>query len=108
MPSELEPTTPQQQEQRRLDALSQAQHVTEETAQKLIGLFERSAPVQRLRASQVFSAVVGTMGLALFIVGVERAAEDVPIISNPYGSIAVGLVLLILTGLLLRKLGGKE
>jgi hypothetical protein len=89
----------------RLDPLLQATHLTEETAQKLLNLVEQSAPLRRLRASQVVSAVIGSVGLALFLVGVERAAADIPIISNAYGSIGVGLVLLIATGLLLRKLG---
>jgi hypothetical protein len=66
---------------------------------------ERSQPVRLLRASHVASGVCGAIGFALFVVGVERAAEDIPVISNPYGSIAVGFVLLCATGLLLRKLG---
>ena len=82
--------------------------MTEATAQRLVELFERSPPVRRLRASQVASALLGTAGFALFIVGVERAAEDLPIVSNAYGSIVAGLLLLGLTGLLLRRLGGKE
>jgi hypothetical protein len=32
----------------------------------------------------VLSAVLGAIGLALFIVGVERAAEDIPVVSNAY------------------------
>ena len=89
----------------RQDPISQATHLTEETAQKLLSFIEQSAPVRRLRASQLVSAVIGSMGLALFLVGVEKAAEDFPLVSNPYGSIGVGIVLLISTGLLLRKLG---
>lgn len=92
----------------RLEPLSTAQHMTEETAQKLIAFLEASEPVKRLRASQILSAILGTIGFALFIVGVERAAADIPIISNAYGSIAVGLILLVTTGLLLRKLGSGE
>lgn len=95
-----EPTT------RRNDRLSSAQQLTEETAQKLLGFLERSEPVRRLRASQVASAIFGTIGFALFIIGVEKAAEDLPLVSNPYGSIAVGILLLLATGLMLRKLAG--
>jgi hypothetical protein len=87
------------------ERLTQAQQLSEETAQKLLAFLESTEPVKRLRASQVASAVLGTVGLALFIVGVERAASDLPFLSNAYGSMAVGLVLLIVTGLLLRKLG---
>ncbi len=88
--------------------LAQAQQLTEETAQRLIGLIERSGPVQRLRASQLATALLASVGLALFIVGVERAAADIPIISNAYGSIGVGIVLLAISGVLLRRLTGHE
>jgi len=103
--TESEPTA---QPQRGTQPLLQAQHLTEETAQKLLTLLENSAPVRRLRGSQVASALLGSVGFALFIVGVERAAADIPIISNAYGSIFVGIVLLVATGLLLRKLAGGE
>ena len=96
------------QDPRQQDRLAHAQHLTEESAQKLLAFLERSEPVRRLRASQIASALLGTIGFALFIFGVERAAEDLPIVSNPYGSIAAGLVLLLATGLLLRKFVGGE
>ena len=90
------------------NTLRGAQQITEETAQKLIGLIEKSAPVRHLRASQVVSGVLGALGLVLVVFGVERATEDIPVLSNPYGSIAVGLLLLAATGLLLRKLMDKD
>jgi hypothetical protein len=86
----------------------QAQHLTGETAQRLVAFLERSEPVKRLRGSQIISAILGSVGFALFVVGVERAAEDIPLISNAYGSILIGLILLVATGLLLRKLSGGE
>jgi len=90
----------------RPEALTEARQLTEETAQRLLRAIDRSQPVQRLRSSHLATGVLGTIGFALFVVGVERAAEDVPIISDPYGSIAAGLVLLAATGLLLRRLIG--
>ncbi len=89
-------------------AIGQATQLTEETAQKLIHAFEGSQPIQRIRGSQVASAFLGAVGLALFIFGVETAAADLPVLSNPYGSIVVGLVLMAATGLLLRRLAGAE
>jgi hypothetical protein len=80
--------------------------MTEETAQKLLRFIENTGPVRRLRASQLLTGVLGAVGFALFVVGVERAAEDIPIVSNAYGSIGVGIVLLAATGLLLRRLSG--
>jgi len=78
--------------------------MTEESAQRLIHLIENSQPVRTLRASQLLSGFLGAVGFALFIVGVERAAEDIPIVSNAYGSIGVGIILLAATGLLLQRL----
>jgi hypothetical protein len=88
--------------------LGQAQQLTEETAERLIRLIDQSAPVRRLRASHLATGVLGTIGFVLLIVGVERAAEDLPIISNPYGSIVVGVVLLALTGVLVSRLAGRN
>jgi hypothetical protein len=90
------------------EPLERAQHMTEETAQRLIGLIENSRPLKTLRASQLLSGLLGAVGFALFVVGVERAAEDIPIVSDPYGSIAVGILLLAATGLLLKRLAGKD
>lgn len=85
-----------------------AGQMTEETAQRLLRFVEGTAPLRRLRTSQLASGLLGAVGFALFVVGIERAAEDVPVVSNAYGSIAVGPALLVATGLLLRKLAGGE
>jgi uncharacterized protein (DUF952 family) len=105
LPPELRPATATAA---RLAPLSHATHMTEETAQKLLKRLEEVGPVRRLRASQLATGVLGAIGFALFVVGVEQAAQDFPLISNPYGSIAVGIGLLLATGLLLRKLAGGE
>ena len=84
----------------------QATQMTDETAQRLLRFVENTEPVKRLRASQIASAFLGAVGFALFVVGVERAAEDIPVVSDPYGSIGVGVLLLLVTGLLLRKFSG--
>ncbi len=89
----------------------QRRQVTEETARRLAAALERTRvtrPVYHIRNSQIISALLGTVGIALFIVGVERAAEDTPVISNAYGSILVGLAILIVAGGLLQRLGGQS
>lgn len=89
--------------------IDQPRDLSEETARRLIDTLDRAgalAPIRRIRSSEVASAVVGAIGLALFIVGVENAAADIPVISNAWGSIAVGLVLLAVTGALLTRLRG--
>jgi hypothetical protein len=89
--------------------IDQPRELTEDTARRLIDTLDRTGaltPIRRIRSSEVASAVVGAIGLALFIVGVENAAADIPVISNAWGSIAVGLVLLAVTGALLTRLRG--
>jgi len=100
------PPALQTETERRRDPITQATHMTEETAQKLLGFLENTEPVRRLRASQLATGVLGAIGFALFVVGVEQAAQDIPVIENAYGSIGVGIVLLLASGLLLRKLSG--
>ncbi len=90
------------------EPLGKATQITEETAQRLIRAVETSQPVRSLRASQLASGILGGVGLALFIVGVENAAHDLPFISNPYGSMFVGILLLAATGLLLKRLASGE
>ncbi len=93
----------------RRDPITHATQITEETAQKLLHFIEGSEPVRRIRASQLLTGILGAIGFALFVVGVEQAAQDIPVVSNAYGSIGVGVVLLAATGLLLRRLtGGGE
>ena len=99
---------PDETESRR-SLIDQPRDLTEDTARKLIDTLDRTgalAPIRRIRSSEVASAIVGAVGLALFIVGVENAASDIPVISNAWGSIAVGLVLLAITGALLTRLRG--
>ncbi len=85
------------------DALYGVRDLTEETAQKLVRALEGSQPVRALRGSQVATAVVGTVGFALFLVGIEHAADDIPIIDNGWGAMAVGLILLAAAGVLIRR-----
>jgi predicted cobalt transporter CbtA len=85
------------------DALSGVRDMTEETAQRLVRAIEGSHPVRAIRGSQVATAVVGTIGFALFLVGIENAAADIPIIENGWGAMVVGLILLAIAGALIRR-----
>jgi len=85
------------------DALYGMRDMTEDTAQKLLRALEGSHPVRALRGSQVATAIVGTIGFALFLVGIENAADDIPIIDNGWGAIVVGLILLAAAGVLIRR-----
>jgi hypothetical protein len=85
--------------------------LSEDTARRLADAFDRAgalAPVRRIRSSQIATAVLGSIGAALLFVGVENAAADLPVLSNAWGSIVVGLALLAATGSLLARLAGGE
>ena len=84
--------------------LGEARALTEETAQRLARLFESSRPVRTIRGSELASGFIGAIGFALFIVGIERAADDIPVIDSSWGAILVGLLLLAAAGALLRRL----
>jgi hypothetical protein len=88
-----------------IQKLSDPRALTDETARRLVDALDRTGalkPVRRIRSNKIASAFIGAVGLALFIVGVENAAADIPVLSNSYGSIAAGLVLLTLTGAFAR------
>jgi hypothetical protein len=101
------PSEPEQQAERSNrpgpEALYGVKDLTEETAQRLASAFERSYPIRRLRGSQVATAIVGTLGLALFLVGLENAVADIPLIENGWASMLVGLVFLAAAGVLIRR-----
>jgi len=85
------------------EALYGVKDLTEDTAQKLVRAIEGSQPVRVIRGSQIATAVVGTVGFALFLVGIENAVADIPIIENGWGAMVVGLVLLAVAGVLIRR-----
>jgi len=85
------------------DSLYGVGDITEETAQKLVRAIEGSHPVRAIRGSQIATAVVGTIGLALFLVGIENAVQDIPIVENGWGAMVVGLILLAAAGALIRR-----
>jgi hypothetical protein len=85
------------------ESLYGVKDLTEETAQKLIGAIEGSHPVRVIRGSQIATAVVGTIGFALFLVGIENAVADIPVLENGWAAMAVGILLLAAAGVLIRR-----
>lgn len=78
---------------------SEPEKVTDEIAQKVVDLLGRTKPVQKIRSSQVLSAILGVAGLALFLAGVEKVFAAL----SGWFSIIIGLLLLAISGALLRK-----
>ena len=85
------------------DVLYGVKDLAEETAQRLANAFERSYPIGRLPGNQIATAAVGSLGFALFLVGLENTVADIPIIENGWASMLVGLVLLAAAGVLIRR-----
>ena len=98
-----QPAEPERPRRPGPDALSGMRDITEDTAQKLVRALEGSHPVRAIRGNQIATAIVGTVGFGLFLVGLENAAADIPIIENGWGAMLVGLVLLAAAGVLIRR-----
>jgi hypothetical protein len=81
-----------------------AQQMTEDTARRLIGALESSAPIRHIRGSQIISALLATLGLALVLTGIEIVVQNTSYLDNGWGAIVLGLGLLFVSGLLLQKL----
>ena len=81
-----------------------AQQLTEDTARRLISAIEGSAPIRRIRASQIFSALLATVGAALVFSGIEIMVQNTSYLDSGWGAVLLGLVLLFVSGLMLQKL----
>lgn len=91
--------------------------ITEETAKRLIELLTRTPhdtavkswelakkPVLHIRNSQIVTGITGTVGLVMFAFGIENLISSVPELSSPFIEIVAGLILLLISGLFLKKL----
>ena len=97
---------------------NEQQPVTEGTAKRLVNLLSKTPldeaaiksfeiakkPVLQIRNNQIIAGVAGTTGLIIFALGVENLITNVLNVSSPYVEIALGLILLSISGLLLKKL----
>jgi hypothetical protein len=84
--------------------LGTAQQLTEDTARRLISAIEASAPVKHIRANQIFSALLATVGAALVFSGIEIMVQNTSYLDNGWGAVVLGLVMLFVSGLMLQKL----
>lgn len=96
----------------------QEQPVTEGTAKKLVNLLSKTPldeaavksfeiakkPVGRIRSSQILTALFGSVGLILFSLGIENFITNTLHVTSPAVEIILGLILLSVSGLLLKKL----
>jgi hypothetical protein len=98
--------------------INQAKPITEENAKKLIALLANTPkdtvsksmefakkPVYTIRNNQIFASLIGTGGLVIFALGLENLISNIPQLSSPLVLIGIGLFLLLISGLTLKKLG---
>ena len=87
--------------------------LSEETAKKLAQLLTRAPtgaadlakkPIAQIRNNQIAAGIAGTIGLVMFALGVENLIISITELSSPYIEIVIGLFLLTISGLLLKKL----
>jgi hypothetical protein len=95
--------TPEKPDRPGPDVLHDMRNLSEDTAHRLIEIFDASRPVRAIRGSHVATAIVGTIGFALFTAGIEIAVADIPVLDNGWGAMAAGLILLAAAGVLLRR-----
>lgn len=96
---------------------NQTKPISEETGKRLVELLAKAPtttinksvelakkPVFVIRQNQIIAGVIGTMGLIIFALGVENLIGSIPELSSPLIEISLGLVLLVISGLFLKKL----
>ena len=81
------------------DNLNQ-EDLVDKTAERVLGIVGKNTSVQKIRNSQLISALVGVVGFALFVNGVEKIFINVPGLI----SVIIGVSLLIITGLSLQNI----
>ena len=69
-------------------------------ANKVVTLVGNNLPIKRVRKSQLLSALVGVVGFALFVSGIEDMFASFP----DWALVSVGFIFMTLTGLLLQNL----
>ena len=92
--------------------------LSEETGKKLIDILSRSQidsaahksfeiaqkPILKVKNSQVVAGIIGTTGFVLFAFGIENIIGTIPALASPITEVILGLVMLSVSGLLLKKL----
>lgn len=98
--------------------MNEQKTVTENTARRLVDLLTKAPvntvnksvelakkPVLQIRNNQIIAGIAGTVGLVMFALGIENIISNIPSLSTPLVEIILGLILLSVSGLLLKKLG---
>jgi len=68
--------------------------------ERFVNVVEKSRPVRKIQSSHVLSGIIGAVGLALFLVGVEKVFDFL----SGWQSVLLGIILLAVSGALFSKL----
>lgn len=82
--------------------IAEPERIADAIAERVINILGKQRTVKRIRNSQIISAIIGTSGLTLFLFGIEKLFINL----SGWALIGFGLTLLIISGLLLKKLAG--
>ncbi len=78
--------------------------ITEETAEKLVGLLSKTPGVYHIRKSQIAAGFTATTGLVIFALGIQTFIQQTLSVKSPIVEILIGVILLLISGLLIKKL----
>jgi len=74
--------------------------IADKVVEKTVDILGQERLIKKIRSSHFFSSMLGAAGLALFLVGVEKIFGFL----SGWFSIILGLVFLIVSGALFKKL----
>ena len=80
--------------------IAEPEKIADTIADRVVKILGKQWAVQRVRNSQIISAIIGTSGLTLFLLGVEKLFINL----SGWALIGFGLTLLVVSGLLLKKM----
>lgn len=74
--------------------------VADEVATKVVDILGKPQPIQKIRNSQILTGLLGAVGLALFLVGLEQVLSPI----SGWAAVIAGFLILIITGVIFKKL----
>lgn len=80
--------------------ISEPEIFADQVAKSVVENIGHTAPVAKLRKSQILTGILGASGLALFLVGVEKVFSPL----SGWFSILLGLTFLVISGAIYTKL----
>jgi len=74
--------------------------LADELVERISELLGKATPVKKIRSSQIFSALVGVIGFSIFVAGIDKLVDEIPVMTL----LIIGFVLMIISGALIKNL----